>query len=33
MSAAPVTIDFENDAFAAGIPHDMFAWLRANDPV
>jgi cytochrome P450 len=33
MSAAPVTIDFENDAFAAGIPHDMFAWLRTNDPV
>jgi cytochrome P450 len=33
MSAPPVTIDFENDAFAEGIPHDMFRWLRDNDPV
>jgi cytochrome P450 len=33
MSAAPVTIDFENDAFAEGIPHEMFRWLRTNDAV
>ncbi len=28
MSAPPVTIDFENDAFAEGIPHETFRWLR-----
>ena len=28
MTAAPVTVDFENDVFAGGIPHDMFRWLR-----
>ena len=33
MNAPPVAIDFENDAFAEGIPHEMFRWLRDNEPV
>ena len=33
MSAPPIAIDFENDAFTEGIPHEMFRWLRDNDPV
>src|SRR5207248_2388799 len=31
--SAPAVVDFENDTFAAGIPHQMFRWLRDNDPV
>jgi len=33
MTTTPVTIDFENDVFAAGIPHERFRWLRHNEPV
>jgi cytochrome P450 len=33
MSAQPVIVDFENDAFTHGIPHGLFRWLRDNDPV
>jgi cytochrome P450 len=33
MSAPPVAVDFENDTFAKGIPHELFRWLRDNDPV
>ena len=33
MNAPPVAIDFENDAFTEGIPHEMFRWLRDSDPV
>ena len=31
--SAPAIIDFENDAFTEGIPHELFRWLRDNDPV
>lgn len=31
---APIEIDLKNpDLYVQAVPHDLFAWLRANDPV